>query len=85
MLDTDREDAATGSAAGCLSAYLVEHGVLPAGVIEIAQGAEMGRPSRLIADVTGRSGQVTAVAVTGDVTIWGEGRLTTLPPNHPEA
>lgn len=51
-----REDAATGSAAGPLAAYLVEHGVLGADGVEgwVAQGIEMGRPSRL--DVRARRG-----------------------------
>lgn len=42
-----REDAATGSACGCLAAYLVEHG--ETGTIEhvVRQGEETGRPSLL--------------------------------------
>ncbi len=42
------EDPATGSAAGCATAYLVHHGQAPAGeLIRIEQGAEIGRPSLL--------------------------------------
>ena len=43
------EDPATGSAAGPLCAYLAErgHGTR----VEITQGVEMGRPSRLIAEM----------------------------------
>ena len=47
------EDAATGSAAGSLGAYLVKHGKLGAGhTLEILQGAEMGRPSDIEVEVT---------------------------------
>ncbi len=43
-----REDPATGSAAGCATAYLVRHGFAPAGTqIVIRQGVEMGRASTL--------------------------------------
>jgi len=42
------EDPATGSAAGALGSYLVEHGVFaPERTIHIEQGMEMGRPSRI--------------------------------------
>lgn len=42
------EDAATGSAAGSLGAYLARRGLLAAGeTLEILQGAEMGRPSHI--------------------------------------
>ena len=49
------EDAATGSAAGSLGAYLVRHGKLSAGhMLSIVQGAEMGRPSHIEVEVTQR-------------------------------
>ncbi len=42
------EDAATGSAAGSLAAYLTKHGKLsPGHTLRILQGAEMDRPSHL--------------------------------------
>jgi trans-2,3-dihydro-3-hydroxyanthranilate isomerase len=43
------EDPATGSAAGPLVAYLAERG--HGTHVEISQGVEMGRPSRLVADM----------------------------------
>jgi trans-2,3-dihydro-3-hydroxyanthranilate isomerase len=49
------EDAATGSAAGSLGAYLVRHGKLPAGhMLSVVQGAEMGRPSHIEVEVAQR-------------------------------
>ncbi len=47
-----QEDPATGSAGGSLAAYLVHHGRLEARKpLEILQGVEMGRPSRIYAFV----------------------------------
>ncbi|GAC1625536.1 MAG: PhzF family phenazine biosynthesis protein [Candidatus Acidiferrum sp.] len=47
------EDAATGSAAGSLGAYLVKHNKLtPGHTLSILQGAEMGRPSHIEVEVT---------------------------------
>ena len=50
------EDPATGSAAGPLCAYLQEHA--GATRVDIAQGVEMGRPSRLVADMDGDRARV---------------------------
>jgi trans-2,3-dihydro-3-hydroxyanthranilate isomerase len=42
------EDPATGSAAGPLAVHLARHGLVPLGTeIEISQGVEIGRPSKL--------------------------------------
>ena len=49
------EDAATGSAAGSLGAYLVRHGKLaPGHTLSILQGVEMGRPSHIEVQVSQR-------------------------------
>jgi len=46
------EDAATGSAAGSLGAYLVRHGKFsPGHTLNILQGAEMSRPSHIEVEV----------------------------------
>jgi trans-2,3-dihydro-3-hydroxyanthranilate isomerase len=66
------EDAATGSAAGPLGAYLVRHGVVPAGHLTIFQGKEIGRPSTLEVDVEGE-GEGLRVFVGGGVHVVGEG------------
>ena len=59
------EDAATGSAAGSLGAYLVRNGKLAAGhTLTILQGAEMGRPSHLEVEVT-QSGKKLVPRVSG--------------------
>jgi len=59
------EDAATGSAAGSLGAYLVRHGKLSAGhTLSLLQGEEMGRPSHIEVEVT-QSGKKLVPRVSG--------------------
>ena len=59
------EDAATGSAAGSLGAYLVRNGKLaPGHTLSILQGAEMGRPSQIEVEVT-QSGKKLVPRVSG--------------------
>ena len=59
------EDAATGSAAGSLGAYLVKYGRLsPGHTLNILQGAEMGRPSHIEVQVT-KSGKKLVPRVSG--------------------
>ncbi|MHB8500105.1 MAG: PhzF family phenazine biosynthesis protein [Candidatus Acidiferrales bacterium] len=59
------EDAATGSAAGSLGAFLVRHGKLAAGhTLTILQGEEMGRPSHIEVEVT-QSGKKLVPRVSG--------------------
>ena len=64
------EDPATGSAAGPLMAYLAERS--GAARLVIAQGAEMGRPSRLDAEMEGdhvRVGGGVVAVVDGTLTL----------------
>ena len=59
------EDAATGSAAGSLGAYLVKHGRLnPGHTLNILQGEEMGRPSHIEVQVT-KAGKKLIPRVSG--------------------
>jgi trans-2,3-dihydro-3-hydroxyanthranilate isomerase len=74
------EDPATGSAAGPLACHLMRHGRITSGEeIEIAQGAEIGRPSTLFARASGTREQIERVEVGGSaVTVArGEFRLLT--------
>lgn len=67
------EDPATGSAAGPLALHLVRHGLVePGRRIEIAQGAEIGRPSTLYASADEERVEVGGSAV---VVARGEFRL----------
>lgn len=71
------EDAATGSAAGSLGAYLVKHGRFGAGhTLHIAQGVEMGRPSEIEVQVT-RAGKKLTPRVSGAAVKVFEGVIRT--------
>jgi trans-2,3-dihydro-3-hydroxyanthranilate isomerase len=64
------EDPATGSASGCLGAYLVEHGLVHRKdhvVIVNEQGYEMDRPSRIEIEVKSSEGMTEQVMVGGPV------------------
>jgi trans-2,3-dihydro-3-hydroxyanthranilate isomerase len=70
------EDPATGSAAGPLAVHLARHGRISFGQeIEISQGAEIGRPSRLHARATGTADRIDSVEVAGAAVIVARGEL----------
>ncbi len=70
------EDPATGSAAGPLAVHLVRHGRIGFDEeIEIAQGAEVGRPSTLHACVRGQEGRVVRVEVGGSAVLVAQGEF----------
>lgn len=72
------EDPATGSAAGCLAGYLVEHGYLGAKPVDVRveQGYEIGRPSLLHLRATGFADGRIDVSVGGKVQMVARGELT---------
>jgi trans-2,3-dihydro-3-hydroxyanthranilate isomerase len=70
------EDPATGSAAGPLAIHLARHGLIPFGEqIEISQGAELGRPSKLYATVWGTPERIERVEVGGSAVIVARGEF----------
>ena len=70
------EDPATGSAAGPLALHLARHGRIAFGnEIEITQGVEIGRPSKLYARVEGSAEQVGLVEVGGSAVIVARGEF----------
>jgi trans-2,3-dihydro-3-hydroxyanthranilate isomerase len=70
------EDPATGSAAGPLAIHLARHGRIPFGQeIEIQQGAELGRPSVLYAQVQGSRDRIERVEVGGSAVVVAEGEF----------
>lgn len=76
-LDGIDEDPATGSANAALAALLASREPEPEGLFEfsIAQGAEMGRPSRLYADAEKRGGRVVRVRIGGACVAMMSGEL----------
>ena len=73
------EDPATGSAAGPLALHLGRHGRVPFGQqIEITQGVEVGRPSRLYATAFGTTDKCEGIEVGGSAVIIASGELRPL-------
>ncbi|KUL75442.1 MULTISPECIES: PhzF family phenazine biosynthesis protein [unclassified Streptomyces] len=74
------EDVATGSAAGCVAAYLRRHGRLVAGeTVTLRQGRHMGRPSSMSIGAYDIGPQRHGVTVGGHVSLVAEGHLMELP------
>ena len=74
------EDVATGSAAGCVAAFLLRHGRAGDGEERsLAQGRFVGRPSRLAITAHGSPDAVERVTVGGDVAVVATGFLRQLP------
>ena len=70
------EDPATGSAAGCLAGYLVEHRLFGADAVDVRveQGYEIGRPSLLYLRAH-KEGDTINVSVGGKVQLVARGEL----------
>jgi trans-2,3-dihydro-3-hydroxyanthranilate isomerase len=70
------EDPATGSAAGPLALHVARHGRIAFGdEIEITQGVEIGRPSKLYARVEGSAERVERVEVGGAAVVVARGEF----------
>lgn len=72
------EDPATGSAAGPLGSYLVQHGLVTgpsARRIVILQGKAMGRASVMHVAIDGTPDAITQVKVGGEAVLVGRGEL----------
>jgi trans-2,3-dihydro-3-hydroxyanthranilate isomerase len=70
------EDPATGSAAGPLGVHLVRHGRISFGdEIEISQGAELLRPSKLYVRVDGSGDDIERVEVGGSAVVVARGEF----------
>lgn len=66
MLFYNGEDPATGSAAGCTAAWMVEHGVAQSDErVLIEQGLEMNRPSRIFVRASRINNRIVNVRVGG--------------------
>jgi trans-2,3-dihydro-3-hydroxyanthranilate isomerase len=70
------EDPATGSAAGPLAVHLLRHGrIEPGQEIEIEQGVEIARPSKLYARVFGTPEEIERVEVGGSAVAVARGEF----------
>jgi trans-2,3-dihydro-3-hydroxyanthranilate isomerase len=74
--DVGVEDPATGSAAGPLALHLARYGRIGFGdEIEISQGAEIGRPSKLYARVDGSADDIETIEVGGSAVVVARGEF----------
>jgi trans-2,3-dihydro-3-hydroxyanthranilate isomerase len=79
--DNISEDAATGSACGALSAYLVYHGAVAQKEDDgfhrftVEQGDFMKRPSRIHAEIKGEKGGIETVRIGGNSVMLIQGEL----------
>src|SRR5919201_1125525 len=70
------EDPATGSAAGPFAVHLLRHGRIRSGdQVEIEQGAELGRPSRVFARAEGTPDTIERVEVGGSAVVVARGEF----------
>jgi trans-2,3-dihydro-3-hydroxyanthranilate isomerase len=70
------EDPATGSAAGPLAMHLARHGwYTPGRTLTITQGAEIRRPSELMARIEGSAEHPTLIAVGGSAVVVARGHF----------
>ncbi|MDO9107542.1 MAG: PhzF family phenazine biosynthesis protein [Coriobacteriia bacterium] len=70
------EDPATGSAAGPIALHLSRHEAIRWGdEIEISQGAEIGRPSKLLARATGGDAEIGTIEVGGSARLVARGEF----------
>ena len=70
------EDPATGSACGPLAVHVARHGRAPFGEeLEVSQGTEIGRPSKLYARVDGSGDAIERVEVGGSAVVVARGEF----------
>jgi len=69
------EDAATGSAAGSLSGYLIYYGAIETNKFTIEQGDFMKRPSRIFSEITGEKRNVEKVKIGGSSIVIAKGEV----------
>jgi len=69
------EDAATGSAAGSLSGYLIYYGAIETNKFTIEQGDFMKRPSRIFSEITGVKRNVEKVKIGGSSIVVAKGEV----------
>lgn len=69
------EDPYTGSAAGCMGAYIVHYGLKPGPRLVAEQGHFVGRPGLGVLDIRSENGHVTGVRLAGQAVRTMEGAI----------
>ncbi|MEM7506474.1 MAG: PhzF family phenazine biosynthesis protein [Pseudomonadota bacterium] len=70
------EDPFTGSATGCMAAYLWRHGLIDSPSFVAEQGHDMGRPGAARVDVLGPRDSITGVKVAGTGVVLMSGQMS---------
>ena len=63
--DGTMEDPFTGSASGCMGAYIIARGLKPGPALKIEQGHIMGRPGEGVLEIIGDNGKTTGIRLGG--------------------
>ena len=63
--DGTMEDPFTGSASGCMGAYVIDRGLKPGPVLKIEQGHIMGRPGEGELEIRREKGKITGIRLGG--------------------
>ena len=59
------EDPFTGSAVGCMGAYMAHYGLRPGPVFTVEQGHTLGRPGKGTVEIVGPADRIESVKVGG--------------------
>jgi trans-2,3-dihydro-3-hydroxyanthranilate isomerase len=63
--DGTMEDPFTGSASGCMGAYVIDRGLKPGPGLKIEQGHIMGRPGEGLLEIQRNEGKITGIRLGG--------------------
>jgi trans-2,3-dihydro-3-hydroxyanthranilate isomerase len=73
--DGTMEDPFTGSASGCMGAYVIERELKPGPALKIEQGHIMGRPGAGVLEVQRENGNITGIRLGGPAVQTLEGTI----------
>ena len=74
--DGTMEDPFTGSASGCMGAYVIGRGLKPGPVLKIEQGHIMGRPGEGVLETISEHGKITGIRLGGSAVKTLDGTIT---------
>jgi trans-2,3-dihydro-3-hydroxyanthranilate isomerase len=74
--DGTMEDPFTGSASGCMGAYVIDRGLKPGPILTIEQGHIMGRPGEGELEIRKDKGKITGIRLGGSAVMTLEGTIT---------
>jgi trans-2,3-dihydro-3-hydroxyanthranilate isomerase len=77
LLDPDgtMEDPFTGSASGCMGAFVVHHGLRPGPFLRLEQGHLVGRPGYGLLEIIGTKAAISGIKLSGPAVKTTEGTI----------